>query len=265
MSKAEHTFVIPAYKNSPYLEECVTALRRQKSLSNVIIATSTPSVYIEGIAAKYDIPYYVTTAQSSIASDWNFAIQQATTRYVTVAHQDDIYDENYTKEILRIFHSKSTQKPLIAFTDYADIVNGQLRKKSMNTSVKRLMLLPFWFKNSISSRYVKMGILSFGDPICCPSVTIDRQHTNDPIFSTGYTCALDWVAWLDLARQKGAFLYIPKILVWHRIHIDSETTRHLKNGNRQQEESKILSSIWPRPIARLLAKLYAIGYADNNV
>ena len=49
----EHTFVICAYKESPYLEECVKSLIRQTIKSNIIIVTSTPNSYIEDIAGKY--------------------------------------------------------------------------------------------------------------------------------------------------------------------------------------------------------------------
>ena len=45
-----HTFVICAYKESPYLEECIQSLMNQRIKSNVIITTSTPNVYIERLA-----------------------------------------------------------------------------------------------------------------------------------------------------------------------------------------------------------------------
>ena len=51
-----HTFVICAYKESPYLEECIQSLMNQRIKSNVIITTSTPNVYIERLAEKYQIP-----------------------------------------------------------------------------------------------------------------------------------------------------------------------------------------------------------------
>ena len=50
-----HTFVICAYKESQYLEECIKSVLNQNVKSNVIISTSTPNEYINNLAKKYDI------------------------------------------------------------------------------------------------------------------------------------------------------------------------------------------------------------------
>lgn len=261
----DHTFVIPAYKDSPHLEACIQALQGQDQPTSVLVATSTPSVYIQSLAAKYHIPYYVSEKAGGIGSDWNFAIEKASTRYITVAHQDDIYEPGYTRAILSAVQKYGQQKPLIVFSNYTDVVNGVERKSSLNAMVKNLLLLPFHFKRAITSRLVKKAILSIGDPICCPSVTIDTKNTGDLRFSEQHSCVLDWVAWLQLAQQKGAFIFINQKLVRHRIHIDSETTHQIQNGKRQQEELAVLSGIWGHRIARFIARFYAKGYSDNKV
>lgn len=46
----KHTFVICAYKESQYLEECIRSLRRQTVKSNIIMVTSTPNSYISDLA-----------------------------------------------------------------------------------------------------------------------------------------------------------------------------------------------------------------------
>lgn len=261
----DHTFVIPAYKDSPHLEACIRALKEQKRPTNILIATSTPSAYIQSIALKYDIPYYVSEKGEGIGRDWNFAIASAATRYVTVAHQDDIYESNYTEEMLSAIQGNQNRKPLIAFCNYTDVVNGVERKSSVNAVVKSLLLFPFRIRKAISSRIVKKAILSIGDPICCPSVTIDRLNTGDIRFSEQHSCVLDWIAWLQLAQMEGAFLFVNKKMVKHRIHIDSETTHQIQNGKRQQEELAVLSGIWGLKIAKFLAGFYAKGYSDNKV
>ena len=53
-----HTFAVCAYKDSPYLEECIRSLTEQKVPTNIVLCTSTPSPYIQEIADKYDIPVY---------------------------------------------------------------------------------------------------------------------------------------------------------------------------------------------------------------
>ena len=50
-----HTFVICAYKESEFLEECVESLKKQTIKSNIIMVTSTPNEHIKKIANKYGI------------------------------------------------------------------------------------------------------------------------------------------------------------------------------------------------------------------
>lgn len=42
-SPADHTFAVCAYRESPYLDECVESLLAQTVRTNVIVATSTHS------------------------------------------------------------------------------------------------------------------------------------------------------------------------------------------------------------------------------
>ena len=51
----QHTFLVCAYKESPYLEQCIKSLLAQTKKSNIIISTSTPCNYIQEIAKKYNI------------------------------------------------------------------------------------------------------------------------------------------------------------------------------------------------------------------
>ena len=94
-----HTFVVCAYKESEFLEECVKSLVNQTVKSNILIATSTPNEHIKNIAEKYNIDLYINTESKGIGPDWNYAVTQAKTDFVTVAHQDDIYDELYTEKM----------------------------------------------------------------------------------------------------------------------------------------------------------------------
>ena len=42
----DHTFVICAYKESAFLEECIESLEKQNKKSKILLATSTPNYYI---------------------------------------------------------------------------------------------------------------------------------------------------------------------------------------------------------------------------
>ena len=57
--ETNHTFAVCAYKESPYLKECLESLVNQTVKTNIIIATSTPNEYIDKLAEKYGIKVYV--------------------------------------------------------------------------------------------------------------------------------------------------------------------------------------------------------------
>ena len=154
---------------------------------------------------------------------------------------------------------------LISFTNYADIHGEKLKTYSLNSIVKTLLLIPFLIKKKIKSKFIKKLILSFGDPICCPSVTINKSLLPEFSFSKYYTCALDWHAWYQLANTVGEFVFINKKLIKHRIHEESETTNQIKIGKRQEEEAIILKQIWGERIGNLIAKAYKKGHLENTL
>ena len=51
----KHNFVICAYQESPYLEECIRSLTKQTIQSPIRMVTSTPCEYIKTMAEKYKI------------------------------------------------------------------------------------------------------------------------------------------------------------------------------------------------------------------
>jgi glycosyltransferase involved in cell wall biosynthesis len=93
-----HTFVICAYKESRYLEACIQSLINQSVPSRILIATSTPNDFIEALGRRYNFEIRVNKEGKDIANDWNFAYMQADSRYVTLAHQDDVYESDYVKK-----------------------------------------------------------------------------------------------------------------------------------------------------------------------
>ena len=61
-----HTFAVCAYKDSPYLEECLRSVTSQTVKSEVICCTSTPSSYVRELTARYQVPLYVRDGASNI-------------------------------------------------------------------------------------------------------------------------------------------------------------------------------------------------------
>ena len=52
---ALHSFAILAYKDSPFIEECILSLINQTVKSDIYIATSTPSEFLTQLAEKFEL------------------------------------------------------------------------------------------------------------------------------------------------------------------------------------------------------------------
>ena len=259
---AKHTFVICAYKESEYLEECILSLKNQVSKSLIIMETSTPNDYISSLAEKYEIPLYVNP-NGGITQDWNFGLSKIETKYATIAHQDDVYEPEYGKKILELF--EQSKKPLIAFSDYGEIRNGEKVTDTQMLNIKRLMLLPLRIKAFKGSKFVRRRILSLGDPISCPAVSFDLERLERPIFRDGFRSCEDWEAWEKISRMKGDFLYVPEPLMYHRIHEESATTAIIQDNARVEENYMMYCKFWPKPIAKFINKFYTKSEDSNSL
>ena len=258
-----HTFVICAYKESKYLGSCISSLLKQTVRSRILIATSTPNDYIIRMAEQYNIPVVVNEGEGGIVQDWNFAYRQADTPYVTIAHQDDVYFPKYTEYMLELM--AGAKKPLIWFSNYAEIRNGSVVKENKLLRTKRLMLSPLHIPVFRRSRFVRRRILSFGCPICCPSVAFAKENLPDPVFQVGFRSCEDWQAWERLSKLKGSFLYDPHILMGHRIHEDSETSHILNDNQRTKEDYTMFCKFWPKWAARILTRAYSESEKSNEL
>lgn len=260
--KSDFTFAICAYGDSPYLEEALLSAMRQTIPVEILIATSTPSKYIRNIAGKYGIPYFINPEKKGIASDWNFALSRIKTEYGMILHQDDIYFPRYAESVLSAM--RKYPDSLIAFTDYGDLMeDGKIHTMRPYLCVKRLLLWGFYLKHVHRSFLGKRSALIFGNAICCPAVAYHLTRIKNPVFDTSYTVNLDWAMWLTLAQQKGVFIFIPHILMAHRISGAMETVAAVADHRRYQEDLRIFRQIWGKTGAALLMMFYQYAYPSR--
>lgn len=259
----DHTFVICAYKESPYLEECIVSLKKQTIKSNIIMATSTPNEWIKGLAEKYEIPLYINTGESGIAQDWNFAYRQAKTKYITIAHQDDIYHMAYLQMIL--FGLERGKDPILAFTDYGEIRNGEIVQTSTLLTIKRMLLLPMRLLTLQHVKFFKRLSLRFGNPVCCPATTYVRDKFDGDPFEVRFSSNVDWMMLEKQSRKEGSFCYIPMTGMYHRIHEKSTTTEIIHGDIRWREDYEMFRKFWPAWVAKPLVRVYRLSEKSNNI
>ncbi|MDY5575882.1 MAG: glycosyltransferase family 2 protein, partial [Lachnospiraceae bacterium] len=182
---------------------------------------------------------------------------------VTIAHQDDLYDECYVEKMLNYLNIE--KKPLIYFTDYNEIRNGEKVETNKLLRIKRIMLFPLKFRIFWNSKFIRRRILSLGSPICCPSVTYVKENLMNPIFMNHFRTNEDWEAWENISKLDGAFVYCSKPLTFHRIHEESETSAAISETGRAEEDLVMYRKFWPTWIARILTKLYGNSEKSNQL
>lgn len=257
-----HTFVVLAYKESKYLEDCLKSVLNQEYKSKVLIATTTDNDYIRNLAKKYKIEVIVGK-HTNIGGDFDFAVASSKTCLVTVAHQDDIYDYDYSKKVVDAYQKYNDSS--IIFTDYYEIRNNNKITTNTNLKIKRILLSPLRIKRLSKIKIIKRLVLSLGNSICCPSVTFVKTNCPKDIFKSDYKCNVDWFAWEKLSKLDKRFIYITNKLMGHRISTESTTTDIINNGIRTKEDYDIYCKFWPNFIAKILTGLYKNSEKSNNI
>lgn len=259
-----HTFVVLAYKESEYLEECIKSVLNQSESTNVVIATSTPNKYIDAISKKYNLKVLINDSkEKGIGKDFNFAVHCVDTKLVTIAHQDDIYDFDYVKKITENY--KKYDDSIILFTDYYEIRKNQKVYSNFNLKIKRLLLSSLRIKKLSHLKINKRNVLRFGNSICCPAVTFVGNKRKNKVFNNTFKCNVDWEAWEILSRKTGKFIYIREKLVGHRVDDSTTTSDIIKQGIRTKEDLEMFKKFWPYFIAKIINKLYKNSERSNIV
>jgi len=253
--------VVPAYGRSPHLADCLASLQAQTSHSPVVVATSTPWDGLESLVAGFGATLALHAPNAGIGRDWNFALSQASSRWVTIAHQDDIYYPRFLEETLRV--ASLVPDASLVVTDYDELVGDRIRSAWFLRMKRMLMEAGFLGRTAIHSRRSKLNCLRLGNSIPCPAVTLNRVKAKFE-FDEAMRVNLDWKAWIELAKQDGAFVRVREHLMAHRIHEDSETSETLRSGHRVSEDKEILESLWPNWIARCIGRAYALAYLSNS-
>jgi glycosyltransferase involved in cell wall biosynthesis len=259
-----HTFAICAYGRSPFLQECIESLINQNGTpSEMYISTSTPSKWLTDIASCYELPIYVNRGEKGIGQDWNFAYSRAHGNYVTIAHQDDVYMPTYAREAVRML--SSAQDSLIFFSNYGEIREDKRVTNNTLLRIKRHLLHNLENGKNANSIRVRRRAISVGCPICCPSVTFNRNRCPNLPFHVGMKCDLDWDTWERLSKLTGGFYYTTDTLMYHRIHKGSTTTALIHDDTRALEDYEMISRFWPKGIANIIDYFYASATKSNKL
>ena len=85
------------------------------------------------------------------------------------------------------------------------------------------------------------------------------------VFENHFKSNLDWEAWEKAASKEGSFEFCKKILMYHRIHGESETSTLINDQGRSREDYEMLCKFWPPGTAKLCHKVYKKGEDSNKL
>lgn len=250
------TFVICAYGECIYLEECIDSLKSQTVKSNILLSTSTPNDHIKKLAKKHNIPVKVNPDGGQV-KDYNFAFKQADTALVMLMHQDEVLNKHFAEKVIAALNQ--AKDPVIAFTNYIEMHDDKVDDRASSlVKIKRKMLLPTRVRLLASTWFSKRLIQLFGDPITHPTVVCVKEKMPNPLFREEYKACMDWDLWERLSHTAGSFVYVPDVLLYHRMNDDNQSAKLIRTSDcRSKEELEILSRLWPKPIAKIIAKIYS--------
>lgn len=255
------TLVVCTYKECSYLEESIKAIVNQTVKPKVLISTSTPNDYVQGIADKYGIEVRVNPDGGQI-KDYNFAMKQADSELIMLAHQDEVLLPTFVEKSLEALNY--VKDPIISFTDYIEMHNDIVdEKQSSMIKIKKLLLWPTKIKWLSGTRFGKRLTLCLGDPITHPSVICKNDKMPEEVFREDFKASMDWDLWERLSKVSGSFVYIDEILLHHRMNDENQTAVLLRTTNdRYENEYAIFRRFWIKPIAKLLMHFYSKAYSN---
>ncbi len=254
----KHSFVVACHGESKYLPGLLRSLNKQSLPSEIILASSEDTPYLREISERYGLPLEINPNGGSIGKDWNFCLEIAPTPLVTIAHQDDIYLRAYTAFVENAF--LEDPGAAICFTDYREIRGNMVVEKNLNLGIKEVLLSPF---KHFPNRVTQLLPILFGSAICCPSVTYNKDVLENFSFDEVLRSDLDWQAWIEIYKRGEKFIYVPEILMLHRIHENSETSKIIEDNARTEEDRRMLEQLWPKKIAGLISKVYSLSQRSN--
>lgn len=183
---------------------------------------------------------------------------------MTIAHQDDVYRSDYTKELYQAFAKYPDMSVFVS-----DYMTLKMTERGMKTEcfnkvwlVKKILRMPLRLKLLSGLRPVKRSSVIFGNSLCCPACTYQKELAGEEMFRSRYDFALDWDNLYKLAGQKGRFICVEKPLIAYRVHEGATTKACIEDNRRTKDEMAMFEKMWPGWLVKILMHFYVKAYDE---
>lgn len=216
--------IITNYNHKPYIEKCISSVLNQtfKNFELIIVDNKSNDGSLEIIKKFKDkrIRLFLISNKGIIAKSRNLGIKKAKSKWIAFLDSDDYW----YKRKLEIIHKNIVNQP-----NYNVFCNNEIFFNTKNSEVKRSSYGPF------TTNFYR-DLLVSGNKISLSASVINRDFlTNKKILfreNRNFITAEDYDFWLNVAFNKGKFLFIKNVLgvyLLHEKNLSSNLQFHVQN------------------------------------
>jgi glycosyltransferase involved in cell wall biosynthesis len=247
VSAVNVTVAVPIHNGSRFLAETIRSLLDQSERAFRLVcvddASTDDSVAVASRFADPRLEIMVASQHASLPENWNRALAVATTPYVVVAHQDDVYERDYLATMLRVMESHPN-----AFAAHCKTTSIDGDGCTVRLSAARYKET-FWPSADPYERTpeAEIAVLSRGNYVVASSVMLRREAVKQiGAFDTSLQFVTDWQYWLRGLKEGFTLAGVHARLVRFRRHPWTATRVTERSLRRYEEEIDLLRQLQAR-------------------
>lgn len=128
--------------------------------------------------------------------------------------------------------------------------------------VKKILRLPLRFHFLADRTWIKRSSVWFGNSICCPSCTYNKEQIGDVCSIRSMIFGAGLGQPLRAGGKKGRFICSEKPLIAYRVHAAATTKACIEDNRRPADEMAMFRKRWPDWMVKILMHFYRKAYKE---
>lgn len=238
------TVAVPIFNGGRFLAETIRSLLNQSEKSFRLLCLDDLSTDDSvAVVSGFDDPrieIIVAGQHSSLAENWNRALEMAKTEYLVIAHQDDVYESDFLSRMLRLIESHPRTFAAHCKTTAIDGDGHAVRLPAARYKET------FWPVDDPYERdpTAEAEVLSRGNYVIASSVILRMEAVRKiGRFDTSLQFVTDWQYWLRGLSAGFTLTGVHARLVRFRRHPWTATRLTERSLRRYEEEIEVLRQV----------------------
>ena len=232
------TIVIPAYGESPYLDQCISSIVNSQgaSVEIIVIDDASPSTFVRNISEKYfpRVSYLRNEKNLGVANNFNKALSTANSLFVQIVGQDDMI----INSMVEVIHSANNYaEECFAIHPAVTVIDGLGNSSFGMNEVVKSIIKPH-SKMAYSGDTLRRRLL-FGNWTYFPSIIWNKKLLPEAPFSDEYKYCMDLDLLLRMCVTDSSLFLSEKKGFHYRRHRDSVSMAAVPKKRFEEEMSVI--------------------------